>query len=274
MRPNTSERVRPTAAAGSFYPGSAHALAAEVDALIADVRELPEAVPADVSVRGAIVPHAGYVYSGPVAASAYALLASEAEPPVRIVILGPSHFVPLRGLAVPSHRAWRTPLGELAIDDEARQALLAAGAVADDAAHGREHSIEVQLPFIQRCFAGVPLLPVAVGAVDAREAAASLDPLLTETALLVVSTDLSHYRDHATARQLDERTAAAVEALDGAAVRPDDACGSQALRVAMAWASWSGARIALLDLRDSSDTAGDASRVVGYGAFAITTPRR
>lgn len=272
--------VRPSIAAGSFYPGSATRLAADVDDLLASAMASAASStsagrPSGATVtRGIITPHAGYEYSGPIAATAYAAATAPGGRPARIasvVILGPSHFEPLIGLAVPSHRSWRTPLGEVAIDQGARLALVDAGAAIDDRAHRSEHSIEVQLPFVQRCFPGVPVLPVAVGWGDPLSGADLVEQVLTGDALLVVSTDLSHYHDAATAQALDARTAAMVEVLDLASLRAEDACGVDALRVGVAWARRSACRIRLLDLRNSADTAGERDRVVGYGAFEITT---
>ena len=256
-------KTRSPIAAGSFYPASADRLRAEVDALLASAP-----VWSGPAVHRIVVPHAGYLYSGAIAASAYACLAAGAEP-ARIVIAGPSHFVPLRGLAVTGATAWRTPLGDVAIDEAGREALVAAGAVVDEAHHRSEHSLEVQLPFLQRCCAGVPALPIAVGQGSPVEAARIIGAALEEGAVLVVSTDLSHYHDAATARRHDTRTAAAVEALDFEAIGRADACGADPLRAAMAWARVQRNRIELLDLRNSADTAGEPGRVVGYGAFAI-----
>ena len=258
--------VRPTVAAGSFYPGTAGALAAEVDDLLA-MADVGRIATGEI-VRGVITPHAGYVYSGPIAASAYRFLRL-APTPTRVVVLGPSHFEPLRGLAVTSADAWRTPLGDLPIDPTGREMLLGAGASSTDAPHRSEHSIEVQLPFLLRCFPGVPVLPVAVGSGDPAAAAETVAPALSDSGLLVVSTDLSHYLDAATARRVDEQTASSVEALDSEALNPRDACGYEALRVGMAWARASGYDVRLLDLRNSADTAGDPDRVVGYGAFGL-----
>ncbi len=255
--------VRSPVVAGSFYPGSADRLGAEVDSLLASTRAW-----SGPAVHGIVVPHAGYLYSGPVAASAYACLAARGDL-ARIVIAGPSHFVALRGLAVTGANTWCTPLGDVTIDDAGREALVAAGTVVDDAPHRSEHSLEVQLPFLQRCCPGVPVLPVAVGQGAPVVAARILGAPLGDGAALVVSTDLSHYHDAGTARRLDTRTAAAVEELDPAAIGPDDACGADPLRAAMAWARALGHRIELLDLRNSADTVGDPARVVGYGAFAI-----
>ena len=265
--------VRQPVAAGTFYPRSTAALASSVDALlVAAQRASQRRLTERDAPRGIIVPHAGYAFSGPVAATAYARLASHDRRPQRMVILGPSHFHPLQGWAVPTHTAWRTPLGEVRIDDGSRQMALDGGAVTDDRAHRQEHSIEVQLPFVQRVWPGIPVLPIAVGEGAAEAGAHLLARVVSEVAILVVSTDLSHYHDAATAHRLDARTAAAIEALDEASIDPEDACGSQAVRVALAWARGAGLRPRLLERRDSSDAGGDANRVVGYGAFTIERP--
>ena len=272
--PDDGGAVRAPVAAGSFYPSSPTRLAADVDDLLATATATAASVgrPSDgADVRGIVAPHAGYVYSGPIAATAYAVASVPGRRPARLVILGPSHFEPLWGLAVPSHLAWGTPLGDVAIDAEARRLLVEAGVTLDDRAHRSEHSIEVQLPFVQRCFPGVPVLPVAVGWGDPGRGADLVAKVLTDDTLLVVSTDLSHYHDAETARALDARTAAVVEAQDLASLRPEDACGVEALLVGIACARRHGWQIRLLDLRNSADTAGDPDRVVGYGAFALTT---
>lgn len=261
--------VRAPVVAGSFYPAAPGVLAGTVDGLLAGARSESHPALDRARLRGLIVPHAGYAYSGPVAATAYALLPLPGRAPSVVVILGPSHFEPLRGLAVSTREAWRTPLGEVPIDDQVRRTLVARGTASDEAPHRDEHSIEVQLPFLQRCLPGVPLLPMAVGSGSPWAAAELLVEVLPEDALLVVSTDLSHYHGAARARELDARTAAAVERADVEALRPDDACGVDALRVAVAWAQLGGHLIRVLELGNSADTAGDPRRVVGYGAFAI-----
>jgi len=274
MSTSTDEpRVREPAVAGSFYPDSANVLASSVDGLLADARRASDQWPTRRhSLRGIVVPHAGYPYSGPIAATAYALLAAQEPRPRRIVIVGPSHFQPLQGWAVPTHRAWRTPLGEVLLDDSTRQIALDEGALAADDQHRSEHSLEVQLPFIQRVCPGVPVLPIAVGRHSPRHAVSLLTTIMTEDAILVVSTDLSHYHDADTARRLDSRSAAAVVALDYESLGPSDACGCSALRSSIAWALDAGLEARLLDLRSSADTAGDPRRVVGYGAFALERP--
>ena len=259
-------RVRPPAVAGLFYPDDPQRLATAVESLLA------VDVPADEPVAQAlVVPHAGYVYSGPTAGVAYARL--RARPGVsRVVLLGPAHRVWTDGLAVPSVDGFATPLGMVPIDDALRRRALGVPWVTvDDAPHAREHSLEVQLPFLQRLFGAVSLLPLAVGDARPHEVAEVLDVLWDgpET-LVLVSTDLSHYLDYASARMRDERTAAAIVAADAAAIEDDDACGARPLRGLLVAAARRGLDVRLLDLRSSGDTAGDRDRVVGYGAFAVT----
>jgi AmmeMemoRadiSam system protein B len=262
-----SRRVRPPAVAGSFYPAGPEGLARVVDRLLAAAEPaVPGARP-----EALIVPHAGYAYSGPVAATAYATLRPFVESIRRAVVIGPAHFVPLSGTAVPASEAWSTPLGEMPIDDELRTAAVGAGATVDDEPHAPEHSIEVQLPFLQRLIGPeAPVLPIAVGLAQAEDVAEVLSSLWrADGSIVLVSTDLSHYHDRETARRLDRRTAEAVVAVDPEALGPEDACGVFALRGVLALARRLGLDVRLLDLRTSADTAGDPSSVVGYGAFAI-----
>ncbi len=251
-------RTRPAAAAGSFYPHDPAALADTVDALLAAVPDTGHARP-----KAVIVPHAGYVYSGPVAASAYALV--RRDPRRRVMLLGPSHFTGLAGLAGSSATRWRTPLGEVAVEPPPEHVAV------DDAAHAREHALEVQLPFLQRVLGTeLRILPLAVGAGAPDTAADVLDALWRDPDVLVVcSTDLSHYHDHETARRLDRRTAQAIVARDVDAVGPYDACGCDGVRALLALARRHNDDVTLLDLRTSGDTAGERARVVGYGAFSV-----
>jgi AmmeMemoRadiSam system protein B len=244
--------------AGLFYPDAPDELAATVDALL----DLVERRPRD-GLRGLVAPHAGYPYSGPVAASAFRLAPRSAK----VALLGPSHFVPLDGLAVSSAEAWATPLGEVPIAADLREAALASGAVVDDVPHDRDHALEVQLPFLQRaCSDGLEVLPVSVGHASPEDVAAMIDAL---DALVVVSTDLSHYQPESTALELDTRTADAVLACDPTAIADDGACGVDALRGLVEHARRAKLDVELLDLRTSADSTADTSRVVGYGAFAI-----
>jgi AmmeMemoRadiSam system protein B len=258
-------RRRPPAVAGTFYPADPDVLAARVDGL----------VPGDSTGRtpkALIVPHAGYDYSGPVAGLGYATLGAAREQIDRVVLLGPAHRVRVRGLATTSADEWVTPLGAVSIDDEARDAVLALSDVGvDDRAHAAEHSLEVHLPFLQRTVGRFSLLPLVVGHADAETVASVLDAVWggPET-LIVVSTDLSHYEDHATASVLDRRTADAIAAGRPEAIRPEDACGAYPVRGLLVAARQRRLQIRLLDLRNSGDTAGPRDRVVGYGAFALT----
>jgi AmmeMemoRadiSam system protein B len=260
--------VRPPAAAGSFYPADPRLLDEALDAAFSAARApvAPEPVP-----KALVVPHAGYVYSGPVAASAYLRVAPARGRLRRVVLAGPSHFVALSGLAVAAVDALATPFGPLPVDRDGRELLARLDGVrVDDAPHALDHALEVQLPFLWRVLGEVAVLPVAVGAGPDEQAAAALEAVFggPET-LVVVSTDLSHYHDHDTASRLDAETAAAVVAGDAARIGPYDACGAFALRALLVAARRRGLAARLLDLRTSGDTAGDRSRVVGYGAFAL-----
>jgi len=260
--------VRRPAVAGSFYPAAAERLAEAVDGhLEAATSEGPQP-------RALAVPHAGYVYSGPVAGSGYRLVRGRAPALTRVLLLGPAHYVPVRGLAVSSADAFATPLGLVPMDTSSREWLLEAGGgwvVTDDDAHAPEHSLEVQLPFLQRSLGGdVHVLPVVVGHAPAEVVAGLLAPWWDDpAALVVVSSDLSHYESYEVARRLDERTAAAVVGLDAESISDRDACGAYPLRGLVAFAARRSAAVRLLDLRSSGDTAGPRDRVVGYGAFAF-----
>lgn len=261
--PSSTGRVRSATAAGSFYPNDAAELAVMVDAILAAAAS-EEAVGSPLAI---VVPHAGYRYSGSVAASAYSLL--DANALRRVALLGPAHFVTLLGTSVPGAGAWATPLGEVPIDAELRDVAVRCGATVDDGPHAMEHSLEVQLPFLQRIGGGrLSVLPVAVG-VTPPEEVADLIAALVDDALVVISTDLSHYHQDAIARQLDRMTADAVLAKNASALGPYDACGVYALRGALAFADRRGLEVRLLELRTSADATGDAERVVGYGAFAL-----
>jgi AmmeMemoRadiSam system protein B len=261
----TAQRSRPAVVAGSFYPGTAENLSRTVSGFLASARssERPD-------LSAIIVPHAGYVYSGSVAARAFASIPVMESQFHRCVIVGPSHFVPFNGIAAPSHAAFATPLGEMPIDDNAVKALTTeARVVIDDAVHERDHAIEVELPFLQVIFGNLPIVPLLFGFTSARAVAATIAEVWTDKTLLVVSSDLSHYEDYEAARSHDTRTAEAIEAFDVAAIGPTDACGHLAIRGALIEAKRRGLAIERVDLRNSGDIAGDKQGVVGYGAWAI-----
>jgi MEMO1 family protein len=261
-------RVRPPAVAGAFYPADAGVLREEI------ARSLAGAVvpPSDAPVpKALVVPHAGYIYSGPIAASAYLRVAPAAGRIRRVVLLGPSHRVALWGIGVSSADAFATPLGLIRLDAEGRDRVLnAPGVDVDDAAHEFEHSLEVQLPFLQTVLDDFTLVPLVVGDATADLVAAALALCWggPET-LVVVSTDLSHFHGYADAVGLDARTAAAIVARRVAEIGDRDACGSRPLRGLLRAAEERGLTVEQLDLRNSGDTAGDRGRVVGYGAFAL-----
>ena len=257
--------IRPPAAAGTFYPADAAELAATVDALLSAA----STPPTDGRPRALVVPHAGYRYSGSVAAQAYAMLASRS--PARVVLLGPAHFVRLSGCAVPRAVAWHTPLGQVRIDAAARDLALAVhGIRADDGPHAPEHALEVQLPFLLRSVGpDVPVLPVA-----AHGSPAAIADLLDAVAadpdtLVVASTDLSHHLPDAEARRRDARTTDAVLRLRPNLVADRSACGLHALRGLLSWSGRSGLTALLLGYATSADAGGDPDRVVGYAAFAF-----
>ena len=260
--------TRPAAVAGTFYPADTAALRGAVDRLLAAVAPAPRGAP---SVKALIVPHAGYVYSGPIAASAYARLAPATAGIRRVVLLGPAHRVPFRGLALPGVDQFATPLGNIAVDAGGAALARRLPQVADNAlAHAGEHSLEVQLPFLQRVLGDFSLVPLVVGAATGESVAEVLDLLWggPET-LIVVSSDLSHYHPYREAQQIDSATAGTI--LDLAPrLDPEEACGATPVNGLLLAARRRGLVPALLDLRNSGDTAGDRRQVVGYAAFGFT----
>jgi AmmeMemoRadiSam system protein B len=262
--------IRPTAVAGTFYPGEASTLAAEVAAYLGEAKRLAAASPRPKAI---IAPHAGYIYSGPVAASIYARLAPLRGQVRRVVLAGPAHRVFVRGAAVPATDGFASPLGTVPVDREALAALRRLPFVAvSDAAHAREHSLEVHLPFLQSVLGAFSLVPVVVGDAAPAEMARLFDAVwgASET-LVVVSSDLSHYLPYESARRRDRGTASAILDFD-ARLAPDAACGAAPINGLLQAARRRGLAAELVDLRSSGDTAGDRERVVGYGAFAFHEP--
>lgn len=259
--------VRPPAVAGTFYPAAAPVLARDVSKLLADAEPAARGKPAPKAI---IAPHAGYIYSGPVAAAAYARLAPARAILTRVVLLGPVHRVPVRGLALPGASMLATPLGNIQVDADA-VAILARmpQVVVSSAAHALEHSLEVHLPFLQTALHNFSVVPLAVGDATADEVAQVLDALWggAET-LIVVSSDLSHYLRYADAQSADNITADAILDLR-TDISHEQACGGTPVNGLLLAARRRGLKPQLLDLRNSGDTAGDRNRVVGYGAFAF-----
>ena len=262
--------IRNAAVAGLFYPGEPRALAAEVDDLLAGAGE---PAPRLGFPKALIVPHAGYIYSGPVAAHAYDELAPARGTVRRVVMLGPVHRVPVRGLAVPGAQAFATPLGTVAIDHEALAAVRGLPQVVQsDPAHALEHALEVQLPFLQKQLGEFSLVPFAVGMASVDEVAEVIERLWggPET-LVVLSTDLSHYHPYDEARRIDARTVERIAAF-AADLDHEEACGATPLNGLLALAKRKGLSVRLLAACNSGDTAGGKGQVVGYSAFAIDEP--
>jgi AmmeMemoRadiSam system protein B len=257
--------IRPAAIAGMFYPGKPDVLARNVDALLA------AATPAaTIAVPKAIIaPHAGYIYSGPIAASIYALIAPARTRIKRVVVLGPTHRVAIHGIALPGVNAFATPLGNIAIDAGAVKQLMALPYVGVSAeAHRQEHSLEVHLPFLQKVINEFTLVPLAVGRATAQQVASVIDMLWGgEETLIVISSDMSHYLPYAEAQATDNATAEAILALR-TDLNHHQACGATPVIGLNLLAQQRGLKAQLIDLRNSGDTAGDKARVVGYGSFA------
>ena len=259
--------IRMPAVAGMFYPGESRELAQNLAQMLGEAAlEAPErSVP-----KAIIAPHAGYIYSGPVAASVYALLAPARGRIKRVVLLGPTHRVAVRGLALPGCRAFATPLGTVEIDKAAVDALRGLPQVVVSAqAHAPEHSLEVHVPFLQAVLERFTLVPLAVGQASQQEVAEVLEALWggPET-LIVVSSDLSHYLSYNDAQAVDRATAKAILEL-ATDISHEQACGATPVTGLTHLARRRGLKPELIDLRNSGDTAGDKNRVVGYGSFAF-----
>jgi AmmeMemoRadiSam system protein B/AmmeMemoRadiSam system protein A len=258
--------IRSPAVAGMFYPAETDVLERQLRLFLSEVNSTGSPVPKVI-----IGPHAGYVYSGPVAARAYARLAAARGQIRRVVLIGPSHYVAFGGLAVDTAEAWAMPSGTVPLDTEAVARLRQLPMVGElEAAYAREHALEVHVPFLQHVLGDFQLVPIVCGDASAEAVAAVFDAVWggPET-LIVISTDLSHYLDYAACQSTDARTAEAIERLDGSGLTGADACGVVPTRALLAVARRRGMSIERLDLRNSGDTAGGRDRVVGYGAWAL-----
>lgn len=255
--------IREAAVAGHFYPGSAGELSAAVEQYLDDAQTAPGPQP-----KALIVPHAGYIFSGPVAASAYARLKPYRDRITRVILLGPCHRVPVRGLALSGADFFRTPLGDVPLDKALINGLhLPAVEVFDDT-HVFEHSLEVHLPFLQMLVDNFTLAPFVVGIAEPETVAAVLDELWggPET-LIVISSDLSHYLEYDAARERDKSTSRSIEQFDAESIGPEDACGCHPIGGLLVLAKRRGMTVETLDLRNSADTAGPMDQVVGYGSW-------
>jgi len=267
-------QVRPAAVAGRFYPSDPHQLRAMVEALLANVRSTSVAAPKSI-----IAPHAGYIYSGAVAAAAFAPLQPHANMIERVVLIGPAHYVRFRGLAVPTVDAFETPLGCVPLAQDAMTPVADfASLVRTDAPHAPEHALEIELPFLQSILPSFELIPVLIGDAGPEEVATLLNRLWggPET-LIVVSSDLSHFHDYETARRLDAATATLIERGDWASLDPNNACGYLAIAGLLIELNRRSLGMQRLALANSGDTVGARDRVVGYGAWitdgAVTLTR-
>ncbi|HZD04144.1 MAG TPA: AmmeMemoRadiSam system protein B [Longimicrobiales bacterium] len=257
--------MRRAAVAGRFYPADPVKLETAVRGFVE--ASPPGKEPWPVAL---IAPHAGYAYSGPVAGSAYALVAPGRGRIQRVVVLGPSHHLAFRGLAAPGCEAFATPLGVHEVDAERMAALCVNPIVRRwQKPHRDEHSLEVHLPFIQVVLGPIPVLPLLTGEVGPGEVADVLDAVWTADTLVVASSDLSHYLPAEEARERDAWTATIIEGLHAGSLGPTRACGCQGVRGLLVWARRRGLVARCVDLRNSGDTGGPAGRVVGYGAFGF-----
>ena len=256
---------REPAVSGSFYSSGADQLRLDVERLLgeADRKSL-------VAPKAMIVPHAGYVYSGPVAAAAYRLLEPLRDTIRRVALFGPAHRVYLNGMAIPASESFRTPLGTVPLDAAAIQQISGLpGVSVSDLAHAQEHSLEVQLPFLQMTLDNFLLVPVVVGQCDSDQVARVIDTLWggPET-LIVISSDLSHYLRYEDARRMDQSTGKRIHE-KVSTLTGEEACGAHAVNGLMRAQHCKDLDVETIDLRNSGDTAGDKSRVVGYGAFIL-----
>lgn len=255
--------IREAAVAGQFYPGDATELKRAVESLLQDVRGGRGAAP-----KALIVPHAGYVYSGPVAASAYARLRPYRDLYQRVILLGPCHRVPVRGLALSGADVFRTPLGDVPLDKDLLATIDLPRVKVFDDTHELEHSLEVHLPFLQSVLGSFKLIPIVVGNTTHEAVATVLDALWDgpET-LIVISSDLSHYLSYDQARAIDADTRQAIEDLEVRGIDHDSACGATPIGGLLVTARRRGMKVATLDMRNSGDTAGNRRHVVGYGSW-------
>jgi hypothetical protein len=260
------QTVRTPAVAGLFYPADSAELHAQVRHFLNQVEPSAEPPP-----KAIIVPHAGYVYSGPVAASAYARLMAARDAISRVVLLGPSHRVGFRGVAVSGMVAFATPLGRIPVDQEAVEQVRQLPDVGFlEQAHAQEHSLEVHLPFLQEVLGEFKLVPLVVGEARPQQVGLVLETLWggPET-LIVISSDLSHYHDYQTARSMDGETSRAIEALRFEDIGYEQACGRNPVNGLLWVARRKDLHCDTIDLRNSGDTAGPRDQVVGYGAYVF-----
>ena len=256
---------RQPAVAGSFYPSNPQQLHSMLTQYLTDA-ETDEKVP-----KAIIAPHAGYIYSGPIAATAYARLKKARDLITRVVLIGPSHRVAFRGLAVSRAQTFTTPLGRILVDQKAVQTIVELPFVEYiEQAHTYEHSLEVHLPFLQEMLGDFKIVPIVAGDASPEQVSQVLDMLWGgDETLIVISSDLSHYHAYATAQKLDKATSLTIEQLQYEQLDPESACGKVPVSGLLKLAREKSLSIKTIDLRNSGDTAGEKDSVVGYGAYVI-----
>jgi AmmeMemoRadiSam system protein B len=256
---------REPAVSGSFYPAN--------PALLTDMLQafLEQSQPSTPAPKAMIVPHAGYIYSGSIAASAYARLKSVRDSISRVVLIGPSHRVAFKGLAVSHADTFSTPLGVIPVDKTAIEQLHDLPFVGYlEQAHAQEHSLEVQLPFLQQTLSHFKLVPIVTGDASPHQVSQVLATLWGgDETLIVISSDLSHYHGYATAQAMDKHTSVLIETLQYQRLSTESACGKLPISGLLKLAQENSLHIKTIDLRNSGDTAGDKYRVVGYGAYVV-----
>jgi MEMO1 family protein len=259
--------IRPAHVSGMFYPGDPHELRDQITGFLhekpSDTTKIPKAI---------IVPHAGTVYSGPIAATAYRLLIQYRHVIRKVILLGPAHRVYLHGLALPSVDQFQTPLGNINLDTKTIQKLVHdfPQITFSDAAHAEEHSLEVQLPFLQEVLASFRLIPFVVGDATQQDVADVIEHLWGgDECLIIISTDLSHFHHYEEALKLDQASAELIESFQGELLGDKSACGRIPMRGLLHLAQQKGMSIKRFDLRNSGDTSGRKDQVVGYGAWGL-----
>jgi len=267
---NSTNKIRPTAVAGMFYPSDPDELERMVNRYLVESK-LDRSLNSK-QIKAIIVPHAGYIYSGPVAASAYCYLQNLKSDIKNVILIGPSHRVPLLGMATSSATYFNTPLGNVEINREITDQLNQLPYVSElDQAHSMEHSLEVHIPFLQLTLGDFKLVPVVAGDAPAEQVKQLIEvALMHEKTLLVISSDLSHYHDYNTAQLLDQETCDAIESLSSNKLDSTHACGFIPVRGLLKYAAEHGLTAKTVDCRNSGDTAGPRNEVVGYGAYVFT----
>ncbi|HEY5602701.1 MAG TPA: AmmeMemoRadiSam system protein B [Gammaproteobacteria bacterium] len=262
-------KIRPAAVAGMFYPADPAELRKMVTLLLHDAHDIVREIP--VSPRAIIAPHAGYIYSGPVAAHAYSYIEAMKDTISTVVLIGPSHRVPLWGLATSSADFFATPLGNIPINRALTEKIIRLPFVNEmDQAHAMEHSLEVHLPFLQLTLNEFSLVPIVAGEASPEDINQLIEvACAADDTLLVVSSDLSHYQDYQTAQHMDQATCKAIEALDIRGVDSQHACGYIPVRGLLAYAKHHHLHATTVDCRNSGDTAGPRDQVVGYGSYVF-----